>query len=98
MRKIGYVEMDFVMDGGQQTQSNIQKNIAAFGTLSADFFLLQEVDERSKHSYRCFLTNHYHFDTFSNNFNSGTNETDFFACAKGVFCDLTKKGIKNVLS
>jgi endonuclease/exonuclease/phosphatase family metal-dependent hydrolase len=60
---IGYAgmnaEMDFVMDGGQQTritkeqtQRNIQHIVAALDTMYADFFLLQEVDEKSKRSYR----------------------------------------------
>ena len=60
---IGYAgmsaEMDFVMDGGQQTritkeqtQRNIQHIFAALDTMPADFFLLQEVDEKSKRSYR----------------------------------------------
>ena len=60
---IGYAgmsaEMDFVMDGGrqtritkEQTQSNIQQIVATLDTMSADFFLLQEVDEKSKRSYR----------------------------------------------
>jgi len=59
---IGYAgmsaEMDFFMDGGrqtratkEQTQSNIQYIVAALETLSVDFFLLQEVDEKSKRSY-----------------------------------------------
>jgi len=60
---IGYAgmsaEMDFFMDGGQQTrttkeqtQSNIQHIVATLDTMPADFFLLQEVDEKSKRSYR----------------------------------------------
>ena len=60
---IGYAGMsagmDFFMDGGQQTritkeqtQSNIQHIVATLDTMSADFFLFQEVDEKSKRSYR----------------------------------------------
>jgi len=59
---IGYAgmnaEMDFFMDGGQQTrttkeqtQSNLQNIIATLDTLYADIVLLQEVDERAKRSY-----------------------------------------------
>jgi endonuclease/exonuclease/phosphatase family metal-dependent hydrolase len=60
---IGYAgmnaEMDFFMDGGrqtrtikEQTQINMRHIVATLDTLSSDFFLLQEVDERAKRSYR----------------------------------------------
>ena len=59
---IGYAgmnaEMDFFMDGGrqtrttkEQTQINVLNILAKLDTLSADFILLQEVDEKSKRSY-----------------------------------------------
>ncbi|MDR1226952.1 MAG: endonuclease/exonuclease/phosphatase family protein [Prevotellaceae bacterium] len=59
---IGYAgmnaEMDYFLDGGaqncttkEQTQSNLQNIITTLNSLSTDFFLLQEVDERSKRSY-----------------------------------------------
>ena len=59
---IGYAgmnaEMDYFLDGGkqvrttkEQTQRNLQSITATLTSLSADFFLLQEVDENSKRSY-----------------------------------------------
>ena len=59
---IGYAgmsaEMDFFMDGGQQTritneqtQINMRHIVTILDTLYADIFLLQEVDERAKRSY-----------------------------------------------
>jgi len=59
---VGYAgmnaEMDFFLDGGkqvrttkEQTQRSLQSIVATLNLLSADFFLLQEVDEKSKRSY-----------------------------------------------
>ena len=84
---IGYAgmnaETDFFMDGGkqtnttkEQTQINMRNILTTLDTLSADFILLQEVDEISKRSYfinqfgqiaesmpDCHLSKAYNFKT-----------------------------------